>query len=158
MELLNVVMYWLHTLAAVAWIGGMVFNLLVLRPSMGVVDPHQRVKLAVKALKRFIPLVWISILTLIFTGVFLAMPKASSLEAIFRSPYGNVLLFKLAVVLVMVTIVTVIRYTLLPRLNYLIAGSSPDVGRVIGHIVILVKINLTLGVLVLLLSGFLVFL
>lgn len=157
MEILNTAMLWLHTLAAVAWIGGMIFNLFVLRPSMGAIDPDQRIKLAVKVLNRFLTIVWISVGALILTGILIISSKPSYLKALFGSPYGNILLFKLAVVLVMVLIVTVIRYVLLPRLESMIAGSSPDVSRVMGQMLNLVKINLGLGVLVLLLSGFLAY-
>lgn len=157
MDIFSAAILWLHTLAAVAWVGGMVFNLLVLRPSMGVVDPAQRIKLAEKVLKRFIPLVWICIGVLLFTGILLALPKVPSLKVLFGSFYGSILLFKLALVLIMIFIVVIIRYAFLPRLESLIAISSPDVGKVMGQIVSLVKINLGLGVLVLLLTGFLAF-
>lgn len=50
-------MLWLHTLAAVSWIGGMVFNLFVVRPSITVVGAEDRVKLALTILRRFISLV-----------------------------------------------------------------------------------------------------
>lgn len=145
-------LYWLHILAAVVWIGGMAFNLLVVRPSMSSVEPLQRIKLAVAILKRFILLVWASIGLLVVTGVLMALPKFS-----FTTTYGITLLFKLAIVGVMISIVIFIRYFLLPKLEFLIAQSSSDVSKTIGRIVTLVKVNLVFGIFVLLLSEFLAF-
>lgn len=53
MELINIITLWLHYLATVMWIGGMAFNLLVLRPSMIVIDQNQRPVLGTTVLKRF---------------------------------------------------------------------------------------------------------
>jgi hypothetical protein len=57
----------------------------------------------------------------------------------------------------MVGIVALIRYYYLPRLEHLITRGSEDAGMLLGKMVVLVKINLSLGVLVLFLSGFLAF-
>lgn len=146
MEIQGPILLWLHVLAAVAWIGGMIFNLFVLRPSMAVVEPKQRVKLVLGVLRRFIPLAWLSIAILAITGAFLAL----------RWPPSYFLLFKLAVFLGMAGIAAIIN-SYLPRLESLISQGSKDAGRLLGKMVVLVKINLGLGALVLLLSGFLAF-
>lgn len=147
MEMHGPILLWLHTLAAVAWIGGMVFNLFVLRPSVGVIEPSQRVRLSLGVLRRFIPLAWLSIALLTITGAFLALPWTPS----------YLLLFKLGVFLGMAGIVALIRYSYLPRLESLISQGSKDVGRLLGKMLVLVKISLGLGMLVLFLSGFLAF-
>ncbi len=152
MAIFNPVLYWLHILAAVVWIGGMAFNLLVVRPSMSAVEPSQRIKLAVAILKRFILFVWASIGLLIVTGISMALPKFSLTTA-----YGITLLFKIAIVGMMILIVIFIRYFFLPKLEFLIAQSSPDVSKTMGQIAALVKLNLVLGIFVLLLSEFLTF-
>jgi uncharacterized membrane protein len=147
MEMQGPILLWLHTLAAVAWIGGMIFNLFVLRPSVAVIEPSQRVKLSLGVLRRFILLAWLSIAILTITGAFLALPWTPS----------YLLLFKLGVFLGMAGIVAIIRYSYLSRLESLISHGSKDVGRLLGKMVVLVKINLGLGALALLLSGFLAF-
>jgi uncharacterized membrane protein len=147
MEMQGPILLWLHTLAAVAWIGGMIFNLFVLRPSVAVIEPSQRVKLSLGVLRRFILLAWLSIAILTITGAFLALPWKPS----------YILLFKLGVFLGMAGIVAIIRYSYLSRLESLISQGSKDVGRLLGKMVVLVKINLGLGALALLLSGFLAF-
>lgn len=48
----------LHLLAIVAWVGGMAYTLLVLRPSLAVLEPAQRNQLHLQTLRRFFLLVW----------------------------------------------------------------------------------------------------
>ena len=152
MEVVTALIFWVHMLAAVVWVGGMVFNLFVVRPSMGVVDLPQRLKLADNILRRFIPVVWISVGLLVFTGFLMTLKRVASFEILLKTGYGNILILKLGVVAVMISIVALIRYSLLPRFESLIDSQSSDLKNVLGQMVTLVKVNLVLGVLVLLLA------
>lgn len=58
----------LHLLAAVVWVGGMFFAYLVLRPSMGVLEPNQRLLLHTQVFKRFFRAVWHAMPLSIITG------------------------------------------------------------------------------------------
>lgn len=58
----------LHALAAVIWVGGMFFALLVLRPSAGSLAPPERLRLWHAVFSRFFPWVWASIAMLLGTG------------------------------------------------------------------------------------------
>ncbi|MBF0294542.1 MAG: CopD family protein [Magnetococcales bacterium] len=58
----------LHLVAAMAWVGGMTFALLILRPAAGTLDMPTRVGLWSRVLNRFIPLVWVAVITLPATG------------------------------------------------------------------------------------------
>jgi len=156
MEIVTALIFWVHMLAAVVWIGGMVFNLLVVRPSMGVVDLPQRLKLADNILRRFIPVVWISVGLLVLTGLLMTLKRVASFEILLKTGYGNILILKLTVVAVMISIVASIRYSLLPRFESLIDSQSNDLNKVLGQMVTLVKVNLVLGVLILLLAELLV--
>ncbi len=147
----DIVMLWLHTLAAVSWVGGMVFNLFVLRPSVGVIDAGDRVKLSLTVLRRFIPLVWLCVVVLAISGTYLSVLKVGSPEILIGSSFGRILLLKLIIVAVMVSIVAYIRYNRLPLLESLVG--TPEIGGVLGGVVSLVRLNLALGALVLLLSG-----
>ncbi len=133
MEIVNIIALWLHYLATVVWIGGMAFNLLVLRPSMAVIDQNQRPVLANKVLKRFIIFAWLSIATLVLTGISIT------------TSYGIVLFGKHLVILVMVLIVGWISFVLSSKL----APYAPKP----ETILMLVKTNLSLGILVLLLTA-----
>jgi len=48
----------LHVLGAVVWVGGMFFALLVLRPSLAVLEPPQRLALHGQVFRRFFLIVW----------------------------------------------------------------------------------------------------
>ena len=146
MEIIYIITLWIHYLATVMWIGGMAFNLLVLRPSMIVIDQNQRPVLGTTVLKRFIIFAWLSILVLILTGIPIAFSHVA-FEDILGTTYGIVLLSKHFVTLIMILIVTWVSFVLSVKL----APFAPKP----NTILILVKTNLSLGILVLLLTAIL---
>ena len=146
MEIINIITLWLHYLATVMWIGGMAFNILVLRPSMMVLDQNQRPILGNKVLKRFIFFAWLSITVLILTGISIASSRIA-FENIFSTTYGIVLLSKHFVTLIMILIVTWVSFVLSTKL----APFAPKPNTILT----LVKINLSLGIVVLLLTAIL---
>jgi uncharacterized membrane protein len=146
MEIINIIMLWLHYFATVMWIGGMAFNLLVLRPSMIVIDQNQRPILGTKVLKRFIIFAWSSISVLVLTGISITYSHIA-FEDILSTSYGIVLLGKQIVTLIMVLIVAWVSFVLSAKL----ASFAPKPNTVL----ILVKTNLFLGLFVLLLSAIL---
>src|SRR5574341_667255 len=144
MEIINIITLWLHYLATVMWIGGMAFNLLVLRPSMIVIDQNQRPIVGTTVLKRFIVFAWLSIVVLILTGISIALSRAA-FEDILTTTYGIVLLSKHVVTLIMILIVTWVSFVLSTKL----ASFAPKPNTILT----LVKTNLSLGILVLLLTA-----
>ncbi len=58
----------LHVLAAVVWVGGMLFAYVVLRPSVGPLASDARLQLWHRVFSQFFPLVWASIIVLLATG------------------------------------------------------------------------------------------
>jgi uncharacterized membrane protein len=58
----------LHVLAAVVWVGGMFFAYMVLRQSLGALEPAVRLALWHRVLGRFFPWVWASIGLLLVSG------------------------------------------------------------------------------------------
>ena len=64
----------LHILAAVVWVGGMFFTHVVLRPvAAGQLEPPVRLTLWVGVFKRFFPLVFAAIATLLVTGYWMVL-------------------------------------------------------------------------------------
>ena len=89
---------WVHAIAAVAWVGGSLFYLVVLRPALanpGVAD--RALKTAIQ--KGFRDVVDLSIIALIATGVYITFDRLST--AHLGKAYMVVLGLKLAVVLAM---------------------------------------------------------
>lgn len=58
----------LHLLGAVAWVGGMAFALLVLRPSLTALAPPQRLALHAEVFRRFFRLIWHAMPLVLLTG------------------------------------------------------------------------------------------
>jgi uncharacterized membrane protein len=58
----------LHLLGAVVWVGGMFFALLVLRPSLAVLEPPQRLALHGQVFRRFFLIVWHVAPLMLLTG------------------------------------------------------------------------------------------
>ena len=58
----------LHVLAAVVWVGGMFFAYMVLRHSVGPLEPAARLALWHRVFGRFFPWVWASIVLLVLSG------------------------------------------------------------------------------------------
>jgi uncharacterized membrane protein len=58
----------LHALAAVAWVGGMFFAYMCLRPAAGPLEPRLRLALWQRVFSRFFPWVWASIAVLLASG------------------------------------------------------------------------------------------
>ncbi|MDB5370115.1 MAG: hypothetical protein JWP20_1673 [Roseomonas sp.] len=60
--------YLLHLLGAVIWVGGMAFSVLALRPAVGVLGVPERMALLSSVFRRFFLLVWHAMPVLIATG------------------------------------------------------------------------------------------
>lgn len=58
----------LHLFAALFWVGGMFFALVILRPAAGPLSMELRVGLWSRTLTRFMKVVWLSVITLPATG------------------------------------------------------------------------------------------
>jgi uncharacterized membrane protein len=58
----------LHALAAVAWVGGMFFAYMCLRPAAGPLETRLRLALWQRVFGRFFPYVWASIAVLLTSG------------------------------------------------------------------------------------------
>lgn len=68
MEHFSTIVTLLHALSAVIWVGGMFFAYMVLRPSLGFLEPPQRLTLWDAVFKRFFRWVWLAVALLLLTG------------------------------------------------------------------------------------------
>lgn len=65
----------LHLLGAVVWVGGMFFALLVLRPSLAVLEPPQRLALHMQVFRRFFLVVWHAMPAVMLSGYALVFTR-----------------------------------------------------------------------------------
>ena len=57
-----------HVLCAVVWVGGMFFAYIVLRPSLSVLEPIQRIALHTQVFRRFFLVVWHAMPLILVSG------------------------------------------------------------------------------------------
>lgn len=66
--MMNSVLMALHALGAVAWVGGMLFAYMVLRPSVDAMEPPHKLSLLAAVFRRFFIWVWHAVVILPVTG------------------------------------------------------------------------------------------
>lgn len=157
---LDIAVHWLHLLAAFTWVGGLIFVNVVLTPAVqpkGI--PPQFVRLM--GMERFRAFAWGSIIILVITGVYNAVQTVPAISDLTTSAYGLTLLIKIMVVAMMAAITAVNSIVLRRRITQAPAGpgATPPVEmQTMGkRLVILSRLNLGLGLLVLLLATLLKF-
>lgn len=104
----------LHVVAASTWIGGVVSLLLLFATiSRDASEPSPRVQLAAQ---RFSILGIVSVLALLVSGALNATILVGSLDALFATFYGRLLILKIALFAMMLLVATANRFWLTPRL------------------------------------------
>ncbi|MDQ3059306.1 MAG: CopD family protein [Pseudomonadota bacterium] len=135
-------MKFLHVLAAVAWLGGISFMLLALRPTVAqLLAPPQRLPLMVQTMQRFFGLVWVSIALLLLSGM--AMLLGVGMK---QAPVGWHVMLGLG--LVMFALFGHLYFGPFRRLKHAVGAADwPEGGRRAGQIATLAGVNLGLGAL-----------
>jgi len=135
-------MKFLHVLAAIAWLGGISFMLLALRPAaIALLAPPQRLPLIAQTLQRFFWMVWATIVVLLLSG--LAMLLAVGMK---NAPAGWHAM--LGIGLVMFALFGHLYFGPFRRLKQAVSAADwPEGGRRVGQIATLATVNLALGVL-----------
>ncbi len=93
----------LHVLSAAVWVGGMVFAVLVLRPSLAVLEPAQRIALHTQVFRRFFLIVWHAMPLLLVTGYAMIMLYLGGMAGV-RWPIHLMLTAGLAMAIIFVVI------------------------------------------------------
>jgi copper resistance protein D len=152
----TLVVDFLHLLATVTWIGGMLFMKLVLMPAMEAIDPPQRGLLMGAAAKRFTIVAWSCTVVLLATG-FLKTPGQYLFDS--GTTFGTLLLIKHVVIVLMIVVGLVITLSVAPRLRALAPAPgkapSPELAAVQKRLEALSATNTVLGLVVLLLVAML---
>jgi len=107
----QVLVMWLHLMAAIFWIGGMLFFSLVLMPSLkGDLNLSDKTALVSRVGKRFRKCGWISLGLLLLTGPMRLAQRGLPFEA-----YGNALRIKMVLVLLLVLMTLLHDFVLGPK-------------------------------------------
>lgn len=146
---------WLHMLAASVWVGGLIHlgaGLWSLRP----LDEATRTRLTARLLPYFSRLALVSVAILALSGVYAAIQRLGSLDALISSAYGRTLLIKLLIMLPMLGLGALNLLVVTGRLQHAADtdGPTPWSQRfrrsVIGEMTLGVLLLLSVGVLTLL--------
>jgi len=144
----------LHLLAIIVWIGGMVFAHFFLRPAVGALEPAVRVRLMHAVLGKFFSAVLAAIAVALVTGLWMIGQVAKQVAQAgghFNMPLEWTIMATLGIV--MMLIFGHIRFVLYKRLSRAVTAADWPAGAVaLGQIRSLVLVNLTLGVLIVLVT------
>ena len=134
--------YSLHVLAALVWVGGMFFAWMVLRPAaVNALEGPARLKLWVKVFQGFFRWVWVAVVLLPVSGVGMLHMHFNGFETAPR--YVQVMM---GLYVVMTALFIRIQALMLPELRTaVIAQDWPAGAAVLGKIRRLVGINLIVG-------------
>lgn len=136
-------LYVLHLLAAILWVGGMAFAILVLRPSLAVLEPPHRLVLHAQVFSRFFLLVWHAMPIALLTGWAMLFGWYGG----FRDSGWHVHLMNLTG-FIMGVVFVVIWFGPYARFRRAMAdGRGPDAAKAVHRIRTLITINLALGLL-----------
>ena len=140
----------LHILSAVVWVGGMLFAHMFLRPvAAAQLEPPVRLPLWVGVFKRFFPFVWLSILFLPLTGYLMIFDIWGSMGA---APLYVHIMNGLGIVMILIYLH--VYFAPFKRLKEAVIKQDwPEGGRNLNIIRKMVGINMTIGVLVIIIAS-----
>ncbi len=131
----------LHVLAVVIWIGGMFFAYMALRPAaVQTLEPAQRLPLWAATFKRFFPWVWLSVASLLGSGLYLIVRYGGF------SVVGWHIHLMLALGVVMMLIFGHVYFAGFKRLQQGVAAQDwKAAGAALAQLRVLIGVNLSIG-------------
>ncbi len=131
----------LHLFAALVWVGGMFFAIMVLRLAAGELQPPVRLPLWGRVFAKFFPWVWMAVILLPLTGylmIFSVWGGFSGLPLHIHLMHG--------IGLIMILIYLHLWFAPYKRFkNFLAEGDIPSAGANLNQIRIMVTVNLVIG-------------
>jgi uncharacterized membrane protein len=130
-----------HVVAAVIWVGGMFFALMILRPSTGPLDPPTRLALWQRVFARFFPWVWGAVAVLLVSGFAMVIWGFGGFAKI-----GTYVHLMMGLGIIMMLIYAHLYFAPWQRFRRAVAaGEWPAAAKNIDQIRQMVTINLVLG-------------
>ena len=135
----------LHVLSAVVWVGGMFFAYLCLRPAVAELAPAERTALWSRVLGNFFRWVLIAVPALLLSGLWMMMNELPAVQLRVHLMLG--------LGIVMMLLFLHVYFAPFRRLRRAVAaGDTPLAAKQVGTIRKLVAVNLTLGLVVVLIA------
>ena len=130
----------LHLLGVVVWVGGMFFAYMALRPvAAAVLEPPQRLRLWAGVFGTFFPWVWLSIVLISVSGLYMLMTLGGASAPLY-------VLAMLVLGVVMMLIFAHVFFAAFKKLKRAVAEQAwPAGGAALGQIRMLIGINLSIG-------------
>lgn len=127
MNFLSQALLWAHIVSVVAWIGGIVYVLVVLMPAMPKIALRDRANFVPLILTRFLWVVWVAYGVILVTGTYrIFFVWDASTGAFWASPLGRVLMEKLGLVAGITAVVLSVTYQAVPRAKAHVATHKAD--------------------------------
>ena len=140
----------LHLIAAVIWVGGMFFAYMALRPvAANLLEPPLRLPLWSETFARFFPWVWVSVFTLIVTGLWMVFSVYGGFGKV-----GLHIHLMTGLGALMILLFAHVFFSPYRRMKQALAVKDvPEAGRRLAQIRIIIAINLSLGLIVTVIAG-----
>ncbi|MDH5765955.1 MAG: CopD family protein [Gammaproteobacteria bacterium] len=147
---LNSIYNLLHVLAAVLWVGGMIFAHAFLRPvAVSQLEPPHRLKLWKGVFERFFPFVWLSVILLPVTGFLMVY---SIWQGMATAPLYIHLMAGLGILMILIYLyVYFVPYKKLS--TAIIISDWPAGGEALAKIRFMVGVNIILGLIVVIVAS-----
>ncbi len=151
---------WLHLVAGGIWVGGLFHLALTLPKSIENFQNRQRMLVLSRAIPLFSRLAVASVVLLMLTGVYSSWIHINDFSAFWNTLYGVVLLVKIVLFLIMLALGGLNTFVLRPRVERLAAEtvSAEEHLKTFGEFYWSLRIEVLLGIAVLLLAAILAFL
>lgn len=148
--LLNSISIALHVFSVVVWVGGMIFAHQFLRPVAAMqLEPPQRLPLWVGVFNRFFPVVWITIILIPLTGYFMMFHLFGGFAG--APIYIHIMN---GIGILMILIFLHVYFAPFKRLKKAVAAQTwPEAGKQLNQIRALVGLNMSLGLIVIVIAA-----
>lgn len=135
-----------HLLSAVLWVGGMFFAYEILRPSLSVLEPPQRMMLHAQVFKRFFLVVWHAMPLLVLSGFVMLFSYYGGMAHVTWSVHAM-----MALGLVMAAIFLAIMFG--PYRTFKRTADRAEMAAAADSIRKLIAVNLVLGLITVVIAG-----
>lgn len=125
-DILHTISGILHILAAVAWIGSMIYSQFAVNPALKPLGDIKSHAVNGMVMKNFNSITWTSLIILVLTGTYAVFNNIDKLTPFFTEPSGMVLFIKLVLAALLIGILFLQVFVYGPKMGSLISPSTPQ--------------------------------